>query len=105
MRKMVFKELKTIFPNISIYNTYSNDAGKQLIFTQTIAASSKPSMSNENTTINYYTVKNYEVIEVISDINFIYTWNNGKYLMDLTSLDKISMEELELIMDGIVVKK
>lgn len=87
-----------------IYNTYNNDEGKQLIFTQFLTTV-KGSMSNENSTINYYTVKNYEVIELIIDVSYSYIWNNGRYLMNLNSPDRISMEELEMIMDGIVVRE
>lgn len=90
---------------IAIHNTYVDDNGNKMTFSQRIAGSGKGGVSNENTNINYHVVKKYEIVEVIGSINYIYIWHDGAYEMELNSVERISIEQLEMIMDGIVVRE
>ena len=89
---------------ITIRNVYVDENGNEMIFMQMIAGTGDGSVSNENTVINYHIIGNHEVVEVIASPSCIYIWHDGVYKMNLVFPEQLSVEQLEMIINGIVAK-
>ena len=96
-------EENTISP-ASIRYKFVNSNGDIIWFVQSVLDGTYFVIDVENGYTQIKNIKGYDVYYRYTDQSNIYIWNNGEYTIRIKSTVELPIDELILIIDGIVVK-
>ena len=83
---------------------WMNQQGNYIVFEQRIPDGSNYYMDSEYGQISIVIIEDCEVYCMISDISF-YTWNDGTYIYQIRSTDKISDDDLAQMISEVQIDK
>lgn len=95
---------KEIISNTLINYVYVNPNGYKVYFEQRVLDGSYFFADSESGYSKIVDIEEYEVYCRYNSHNYIYIWNNDKYLFSIMSNQKISNEDIVLIIDGITIR-
>ena len=98
-----YLEEKEITP-LEIHYKFINKDGDVILFDQFALNGTYFVVDTESGYSRIEDITNYEVYFRLTNKKYVYVWNNGSYSMSLTSSQKITNEEIILIINGIKVK-
>ena len=98
--------LKEQFVNrMEVEYVFINTDGKSIRFMQQAIDSSTFSIDSEHSDNTIISIENYTIYSRKTGNMYCYLWNDGKYALKLNSTDKLSENDLLLIIDGLKIKQ
>lgn len=97
--------LKEQFVNrMGVQYIFTNFDSKRIKFTQRSLDASSFHIDSEHSDNTVLDIGNYIIYTRKTGDTFYYLWNDGKYALKLNSTDKLSENDLLLIIDGLKIK-
>ena len=84
---------------------FTNSDGKLIQFIQRSLDASSFSIDSEHSDNTIIEIENYTIYTRKTGDMYCYLWNDGKYALKLNSTDKLSENDLLLIIDGLKIKQ
>lgn len=89
---------------VRIQYEFQNENGDFIWFEQKLIDGTDFFIDNEDGYSKLNEISNYEIYYRYTNTNHVYAWNTGKYSIKLKSTQQMTVQELNLILNGLVIK-